>query len=180
MAKRILLSFFLVVFTFFIPFFFYIINHPQAITINQNKVVYNLPYPGLLPDHPLYKIKMVRDRILEWTTRDNLKKAELYLLFSDKRTAAAQILVKKGKAELAVTTLSKAEKYFLKIPKLIDTSKKQGVSPPPGFVENLKVSNAKHAEVIQEVLKEIPQRETATLDEVVRLNQEITHLLNKL
>lgn len=92
--------------------------------MTSEKVVYELPYPGILPDNPLYFVKIVRDRIIEFLTRDNIKKAQLYLLFSDKRAASALVLVQNGKNSLAITTLSKGEKYFDQIP-LFDQLKKQ-------------------------------------------------------
>ena len=58
----------------------------------QEKVIYNLPYPGLLPDSPLYITKVIRDKITDFLTRDNLKKAELYLLYSDKRVSMSLVL----------------------------------------------------------------------------------------
>jgi hypothetical protein len=45
-------------------------------TIQNQKIDYDLPYPGLLPDHPLYFIKAGRDKITELITRDNIKKAK--------------------------------------------------------------------------------------------------------
>ena len=53
-----------------------VLTYSQTITDNpQPKVLYNLPYPGLTPDNPLYFIKAVRDRIIDISTRDTLKKA---------------------------------------------------------------------------------------------------------
>jgi hypothetical protein len=49
----------------------------------------------------------------------NVKKANIYLLFSDKRAAMSVALLKKGKNQLAIDTFSKGEKYFLKIPDLL-------------------------------------------------------------
>ena len=33
-------------------------------------VDYNLPYPGILPDHPLYPLQKIRDWLLVTFTRD--------------------------------------------------------------------------------------------------------------
>ncbi len=180
MAKKVLLSVFLFLFFFLIPPVFYIIDYSQVITTPQEQVAYNLPYPGLLPDHPLYFLKVIRDRVLEFATRDNLKKVELYLLYSDKRAAMALPLANKGKDKLAISTISKGEKYFLKIPKLIDTSKKQGSPPSPGLVNDLKVSNSKHLEIIQTLLKQLPQGQTEEINEVLKINKDLQRQLEKL
>lgn len=180
MFKKILISFLFFVFLVLTTATFYVLDYPRATTINQEKVAYNLPYPGILPDHPLYFIKLVRDKIIEFTTRDNLKKARLYLLASDKRAAMTMPLVKKGKGKLAITTISKGEKYFLQIPLLIETAKKQGDSPDPGLMNDLKVSNAKHQEIIESLLKELPQGQIDAVNEVLKINQEIKKELEKM
>jgi hypothetical protein len=79
---------------------FYILNTASAqesMTLQNQKVVYDMPYPGLLPDSPLYFIKIVRDRATEFFTRDNIKKANLYLNYSDKRAVMSLKLAEKGK-----------------------------------------------------------------------------------
>jgi len=76
------------------------------------EVEYYLPYPGVLPDSPLYKVKAVRDRMVLWVTRGEKAKAEKELLYADKRINAAMFLVEGGKEALGVTTATKAEKYL--------------------------------------------------------------------
>ena len=139
----------------------------------QEKVIYNLPYPGLLPDSPLYITKVVRDKITDFLTRDNLRKAELYLLYSDKRISMSLVLASKGKNQLAIDTFAKGEKYFLKIPGLLISAKKQGTQAPSSFVETLKLSNAKHKELIEELIKTLPQGLSQPLTQLSDLNQQI-------
>ena len=76
------------------------------------EVTYYLPYPGILPDHFLYPVKMVRDRVWLFLTSGSLRKAEVMLLFADKRLGAARALIEGGKTSLGITTLTKAEKYL--------------------------------------------------------------------
>lgn len=139
----------------------------------QEKVIYNLPYPGLLPDSPLYLVKTVRDWVTGFLTRDNLKKAQLYLLYSDKRAVMSLALAHKGKSQLAIDTFSKGEKYFLKIPNLLKSAKKQGAQAPSSFVETLKQSNAKHKELIEELIKILPQGLNQSLVQLSDLNQQV-------
>ncbi|PIZ98613.1 MAG: hypothetical protein COX78_02915, partial [Candidatus Levybacteria bacterium CG_4_10_14_0_2_um_filter_35_8] len=56
---------------------------------------YELPYPGLLPDHPLYFLKMTRDKIIGFFISDPIKKAEFDILQSDKRLSAGVYLLNK-------------------------------------------------------------------------------------
>lgn len=151
-----------------------------SITTPQEKVIYNLPYPGILPDHPLYFLKIIRDRSTEFLTRDTIKKAQLYLLYSDKRVAMAIALSKKGKSQLAITSFSKGEKYFAKIPELLKTAKSQGSSAPSSFNETLKQSNAKHAELIKELIKTAPEGEQESINQLLELNLSIKKALETL
>ncbi len=173
---------FVIFFMMLVPLITYFIMESTtvAVSADQEKVVYNMPYPGILPDHPLYLLKIMRDRINEFLTRDNLKKAELYLLYSDKRAGMAMALAKKGKNSLAIDTFSKAEKYFLQIPDLVKEAKKQGVSSPPNFIDSLKLSNAKHKELIDTLVKDLPQGSGDVLTPVLNLNAEVKKALEKL
>src|SRR4030067_2121577 len=117
MKQKVLTAIFFLLLFFLVPPAFYFLNS-QPVILNQEKIEYNLPYPGILPDHPLFIIKSIRDKILEFTTRDNSKKAELYLLLSDKRAAMVMPLAKNGKDKLAVTSLKQTEEYFSKTPSL--------------------------------------------------------------
>lgn len=75
-------------------------------------VDYYLPYPGILPDHPFYWAKMVRDRVQLVLTTKPQAKAEKLLLYADKRLGAAWALIDGQKTVLGVSTLTKAEKYL--------------------------------------------------------------------
>jgi hypothetical protein len=180
-----------ILFTLFFSFVFFSVyllvlaeegskTNDQEIKIEAKKIDYILPYPGILPDHPLYFVKVVRDKFIDFFTRDYLKKAQLYLLYSDKKTNMAIQLTKKGKWALMITTISKGEKYTLKLIELLETSKKQGVSPNNNFVLKCKLSNEKHREVIENLLKDTPQGERKNIEEVLNLNRQIKEKLNKL
>ena len=179
MNKKVLGLLFYLFFFLLIPPTFYFLQS-QQINLNQDKIEYNLPYPGILPDHPLFFFKKVRDKILELTTRDSLKKAELYLLFSDKRIAMAMVLLKNGKDKYALTAFRQGEDYFFKIPKLLEMSKKQGVSASSDFIQRLKLSNAKHKEVGETLLKDLPQGQNETINESLIINEKIKKKLEKL
>ena len=152
----------------------------QEIKIEAKKIDYQLPYPGILPDHPLYFLKATRDRILDFFTRDYLKKAQLYLLFSDKRIVMGISLNQKGKWRLMTTTVSKAEKYAIKMVLALKKAKEQGTSPEGDFILTAKLSNEKHREILENLLKETPQGEQQRLKEVLELNRNIKKMLEQL
>lgn len=185
MNKTIGVAIYLLSFIVIVPFLFYIINastlltNSQPINLSQGKVVYDLPYPGILPDHPLYFVKMLRDRLVDLATRDNTKKSELYLLYSDKRFASAITLSDKGKFNLAISSLSKGEKYFSKIPEMLSQAKKQGVSPKQNLLYRLNLSNDKHKEIIEDIAKKSPQGEEAQFRLILEMNKKIKEELKQ-
>lgn len=171
MVKTLSLSLFFI-FIILIAFPLFNTNSSQTISLSDQKVIYELPYPGILPDNPLYSIKAVRDRLLDFFTRDNVKKAQLYLMYSDKRAHMAILLAKKGKEQLAITTLSKGEKYSAQIPGLLKSSKAQGVNPPDDLVFRSKLSNTKHREILDTFVKDFPQGEIQSLQGIMEMNDK--------
>lgn len=119
------------------------------------QVNYYLPYPGILPDHPLYWVKMIRDRVQLWFIFDKEQKAEKMLLYSDKRLGAAWALIEGQKQDLGVTTLTKGEKYLEEAVRLASDQI---------FKEKLNKAMMKH----QEVLKLLENKTADRNKEVVK------------
>lgn len=124
----------------------------QKQTVSK-KVEYALPYPGILPDNPLYIIKAARDRIMDFLIVDPVRKAEFYVLQADKRLVMTTMLLDKVNAVLAETTLSKGETYMEKAVSTVVNYKAGGKEVPGYLVEHLTLSLAKHGEVLSERLE---------------------------
>jgi len=73
---------------------------------------YQLPPAGILPDHPLYILKVLGERAVLIFTSDPVVQVKLQLLYADKRLSAAESLLDKGKSALAVETIIKGEQYL--------------------------------------------------------------------
>jgi hypothetical protein len=116
------------------------------------EVEYFLPYPGILPDSPLYFLKALRDRTISFFISDPLKKAEFNLLMSDVRLNAAQYLFAKGEGKygLAETTVSKAENYFFNSLVILNSAKQQGMQVDD-FSAKLITAAKKHQQIIREL-----------------------------
>lgn len=113
-------------------------------------VNYQIPYPGgILPDSPLWAVKALRDKIWLSFTSNPLKKAELALLFSDKRLEAGKLLFEKGKPDIALSTLSKGEKYLESAASYESLAKSRGMNTD-SFLHKLATSALKHRQVIEE------------------------------
>lgn len=111
-------------------------------------VKYYLPYPGILPDNPLYKVKAFRDRIVLFFTSGEENKAVKELLYADKRIRAAEELVDGGKVTLGVSTASKAEKYLESAVNRAIKLASDGVDDK-SLLRTLVDATAKHSEVLQ-------------------------------
>lgn len=139
------LSVFLVLFYFLTTPGFTV--HAQDATLSAQKIVYAFPYPGMLPDSPLYFLKAARDRIVGFLLSDFSKRAEFNLLTSDKRIAAAEILATRGKQEIAISTLSKSNNYFDLAITSAEKAKSMGKNVDT-VLSNLQNSALKHQEVL--------------------------------
>lgn len=123
---------------------------PVATQIPMPDVVYPLPYPGpILPDNWLWYLKAIRDRVQYLITTDPLKKAELNLLFSDKRLGASLTLFKDQKPDLGVSTLTKGEKYMEKAAKEERVARKSGENTKD-FLVKLANASLRHRQIIEE------------------------------
>lgn len=124
----------------------------QEIDIN-----YPLPYPGrILPDHPLWPLKALRDKLWLDLSVSPTRKAELALLFADKRLVSSRILFERGKPEIAFSTLTKGEKYLEEALILEIQNRAKGLDTKE-FLGRYVNSALKHREVINEILLIAPE-----------------------
>lgn len=121
-------------------------------------VDYQLPYPGLLPDNPLYKLKTLRDKIIFFLISDPLKKAQFDLLQSDKRVNSAWYLLqaKTSMPQLIIDTLSKGQNYFEQGLSDLSLARKQGYLTKD-ILRQFFTSIQKHREVIKQMKAQMPQ-----------------------
>lgn len=134
---------------------------PTATTTpTQATLDYTMPYPGLLPDNPLYSLKVFRDRVISFFISDPLKRSSFDLLQADKRLEGAYYLQKKGLSagrqgkqydSLVGTTTSKAENYFDEAIQQIKQAKSMGedINPQLG---TLRAADQKHTQLITQMM----------------------------
>lgn len=70
-------------------------------------IQYDLPYPGIMLNHPLYFLKNIRDRIIEFFITDDYRRTEFYLLQSDKFMSMALAYFDQKQTDLAATALTR-------------------------------------------------------------------------
>jgi hypothetical protein len=132
----------------------YAVAEDSSASQSSQQINYELPYPGLLPDSPLYFLRAIRDRIVGLLISDPLKKSEFNLLQADKRLNAGIYLFNKGKTSLALSTISKAENYFSKALDNVGEAKKQGESTSE-IQGRLKDSLKKHEQELDFLTKNV-------------------------
>ena len=157
---------------------------PQEIAAQTNAsptpVDYKLPYPGLLPDHPLYPIKKIRDKILYILNPSPIKKIELNLLFADKKIGMAESLFEREKVELGLETLREGQNDLIiaasQLPILLKNN-----TLPVGLSDKIELAAKKHREILTNFSitqsDEIIQKK---IYEVIKLNDQATQIVSSL
>ena len=185
--KRIIIFLLLTSFLFIIPGSIFSQTDeeeaPEALATEAAE--YILPYPGMLPDHPLYKIKTLRDKIILFLIRDPIKKAAKHLQMADKELFAALKLAEKDKIDLAQHIAFKAEHHITlmvtEIEKAVYYSNKEF---PEDLAQRAHQAALKHQELLdgmmaranenqQEGFKTIREFSVRNDDELFRFKEEI-------
>lgn len=112
------------------------------------RVEYTLPFPGILPTHPLYVFKNLRDRIIEFLIIDPINKAEFYVLQADKKLNMGVTLNSIGKT--AESRLAFADAFVSRnqAVTLLEGHGRSGALTPGYLTEKLVLSLIKHKEVL--------------------------------
>lgn len=136
-------------------------------------VDYYLPYPGILPDHPLYWLKMGRDRLLLWLTKEPTARIERLLLYANKRVGAAEVLIKGGKVNLGLSTASKAEKYLEEAVTVLERLETEDGAKAARIKEELKRATEKHIELLEELLAKVAEEGKAVMQKNLEYAQNV-------
>jgi hypothetical protein len=125
--------------------------------INDLEINYQMPFEGrVLPDNPLWIFKAGRDKIWFLITSSHSRRAELALLFSDKRLISGQKLLEKNKPDIAISTLTKGEKY-LEVAVFEEKIARQEGQDTSAFLERLAVASLKHWQIIESLMPLVPE-----------------------
>jgi hypothetical protein len=129
---------------------------------------YMLPYPGILPDHPLYFIKNFRDKLMEMLISDSVKKGQFYLLQSDKFLSMSLVFGGNNKwtdtQKMVSNSMGQMEKSIASFKQA-----KSGETPISGSdTDRLIRSLDKHTQVIKELINKSNQSVKQTLEVELR------------
>lgn len=146
-------------------------------TESQTIVKYDLAYPGILPDHALYKLKVLRDKISIMLINNPYKKIEFYLLQADKGIQATAMLIDKNKITLAEQTALKAEHNMTL---LTYELKRVSEKPSNELFERLKTASKKHQEVLNTFIERVPSDNQKTFITVINFSKTNLQTIEKL
>lgn len=115
-----------------------------------------VPYMGnVLPDNPLWGLKVIRDKIWFGITPSHLRRAQLALLFSDKRILMTKVLFEKGKPDIALSTFLEGEKYLVTAVNEEKIARSQGANTDD-FLLKLASSAAQHKVIMDGLMYLVP------------------------
>lgn len=141
----------------------------QVPATTSAKVQYDLAYPGILPDSPFYKLKVLRDRIEEALISDPKQKIQFYLLQTDKGILATAILIDKHEIALAKETALKAENnYSLITGQLSNLDRTSDLS----ILNKLETAALKHQEVLISIINRVPKKDQETFRTVLEFSKK--------
>lgn len=146
---------------------------PLAPSATPSPVEYTLPYPGILPDHPLYFFKRLRDQILLTFISSPVRKVEFYILLADKHLQMAILLLNKNKPELALTTVQKSVDYLTSAEKLVLTVSAAGNPEISNNKNRLEKSLLKHREEIQKLSTRLAETDKVKLAEITQQLEQL-------
>ena len=171
--EKLIIILFLVFSVFLLPKIIFAQEAEVPEASPATKIEYLLPYPGILPDHPLYFLKVLRDRIKDALIKDPIERIEFSLLMADKRLNMGIFLIDKGKPSLAESTVSKGEKYFLKVIEERNKAKDQGREINQELSNKIKEASLKHKEIILELLEKAPDEQKVGFNSSLEIVKEI-------
>lgn len=177
-------------FLLLIPFASIVFAHPghdhgdeatqSAQTIQE--VQYELAYPGMLPDNPLYFLKTMRDGVVKFLIADSLKEAEFNILTANKRAYAALLLSEKDEAdyELVIETMSKSNNYLHEATVSLTKAKEEDKDILP-MVDNAEKSVKKHRQVFsRQIMPNTPENMKKAIEAEIRRLDGIEKSVNNL
>ena len=134
---------------------------------------YELAFPGkTLADSSFWPLKAARDQIWLFTTVDKSRKADLYLLFADKRLGASVILFEKENYDDALSSLVKGERYLELASAQEKKNRDEGLDTKD-FLLRLTNASLKHAITIEEISVVAPSVVVTEVKREVNISKKV-------
>lgn len=152
---------------FFLCILFYLVLIPKA----QASVDYPFPWPGILPDNKLYKVKVLRNKIIGKIIIEPVKKVEFDLLMADKTIYASKLLMEKGKIDLSKETALKGENYYSILVQDYNMALIQNKKIPASLDNKITLAAIKHQEIFGEMETKVKGEDKKTFQIVSKFSK---------
>lgn len=141
---------------------------------------YKLTWPGILPDHPLYKLKVLKDKITAKLITNKVKKIEYDLLMADKTIYASKLLIQKGNISLAKETALKGEHYYTTLVSDYKWAYWYKEKIPQELDKRIIVAALKHQEIFADIAKDLKGEDKKTFENTIYFSKKNYQELEKL
>lgn len=164
MKKISLISFILI--ALFIYYFIFIsnINGQNKKSSDSSTLSYSLAWPGILPDSKIYKLKVLRDKIIAKMIISPIKKIEFDLLMADKTIYASKLLIDKGEVILAKDTALKGENFFSILVNDYNKAVSSHLKIPRDLDTRIDLAALKHQEVFNSIINLVNDKDNKTFE----------------
>lgn len=127
--------------------------------------------PIILPDSPLYFLKLFKEKVSLWLTFSPEKEVNKYLKLARLRMAEYQKMLEKGKPETAQKVLARYEETLNKVLEKIEELRreKQGILKISQDIEQILT---KHTSVLQNVLEHVPPQAKESLLKAIEVSKQ--------
>lgn len=144
-------------------------------------IVYDLPYPGkILPNNPLWPVKVLRDRAEFHFAGSSQDKAKTALELSDKRLSMALKLWNEGEVSVSIETAQKAVGYLVTASIYAKNAQESG-EDVHDLIRVVDLSALKHRQILETMLSEAPEDARPTIHALLtdpkRVAEEMSALL---
>lgn len=146
------------------------------IKIDPTSVSYEMAHPGLLPDHPLYFLKVARDNMMGFFKGKPEEKAAFALQQADKHMVASHmLLVQKHNPEMAYTSLQQSQNYLEEAITQTNAAKKEGWDTQE-MCQRLKNASKKHMAILTELGKHTAPEDKQQFTEEKKRADTLLHM----
>ncbi|MCX7928429.1 MAG: DUF5667 domain-containing protein [Patescibacteria group bacterium] len=130
----------------------------KSISYSNLQIDYDLAYPGkVLPGSLFWILKAARDKFWLFVTTNDSRRAELLLLFADKRIGSSLLLMESSDVENSISTATKAEKYLEEALNQNQKNRARGIKTSE-FDKRLAMAALKHYEILLELESSYPDQ----------------------
>ncbi len=154
-------------------FFLLAVNYAQAGALDD------LPGPEIMPDSPMYFVKIWYEKIITFLSFGDTRKAERYSKLAERRLYEAQKMAEQGKESLTQKALDEYEKYINKAMEKARELKEKAKQAAKDKVKQkinqtlgeITESTIKNQEVLFKIYELVPERARNAIEKTIEITK---------